>query len=69
MKTLEYRIIEYDLITFFKLVNNYTTTIDSQTLFIPYKNNYSLRGNNRKYTCKYQFNNVSWQNSFFYRTV
>ena len=32
MKTLEYRGMEYDLITFFKL----------------YENNYSLRGNNRK---------------------
>ena len=30
MKTLEYRRIEYNLITFFKLVNN-DTTIDSQT--------------------------------------
>ena len=30
IKTLEYRIIEYDLITFFKLVNNDTTT-NSQT--------------------------------------
>ena len=29
MKTLEYRKIEYDLITFFKLVSN-DTTIDSQ---------------------------------------
>ena len=68
MKTLEYRRIEYDLITFFKLVNN-GTTIDSQTFFKPYENNYSLRGNNRKYSCKYHFNNVGWQNSFFYRSV
>ena len=48
MKTLKYRRIEYDLITFFKLVNN-DTTIDSQTFFKLYYNNYSLRGNNRNY--------------------
>ena len=57
MKTLEYRRIKHDLITFFKLVNN-DTTIDSQTFFKPYKNNYSVRGNNRKYSCKYHFINV-----------
>ena len=68
MKTLEYRRIEYDKITFFKLVNN-DTTFDSQTFVKPYENNYSLRGNIRKYSCKYHFNNVSWQNSFFYPSV
>ena len=65
MKTLEYIRIKYNLIIFFKLVNN-ETTIDSQTFFKPYKNNYSL---NRKYKCKYHFNNVGWQNSFFYCSV
>ena len=39
MKTLKYRRIEYDLITFFKLVNN-DTTFDSQTFVKPYENNY-----------------------------
>ena len=68
IKTLEYRRLEFDLITFFKLINN-ETTIDSQTFFKPYESNYSLRGNNRKYTCKYHFNNVGWQKSFFYRSV
>ena len=68
MKTLEYRRVEYDLITFFKMVSN-ETNINSQTFFKLCINNYSLRGNNRKYTCKYHFNNGGWQNSFFYRSV
>ena len=46
MKTLEYKRVEYDLITFFKLVNK-KTTIDSQTFFLIYINNYSLRGKNK----------------------
>ena len=37
--------------------------------FKPFINNQSLRCNKRKYTCKYHFNNVNWQNSFFYRSV
>ena len=41
MKTKDYRRIEYNLITFFKLVNN-DTTIDSQIFFKRYKNNYSF---------------------------
>ena len=68
MKTLEYKRIEYDLITFLKLVKN-DTTIDSQLFFKPYKKNNSPRGNNRKFTCKYHFNSVGWQKSFFYRSV
>ena len=64
MKTLEYIRIKYNLIIFFKLVNN-ETTIDSQTFFKPYKNNYSLRSNIIKYTCTYHFNNVGLQSSFF----
>ena len=68
MKTLEYKRVEYDLITFFKLVNK-KTTIDSQTFFLIYINNYSLRGKNRKYTCKYNLNNVGWQNYFVYCLV
>ena len=68
MKTLEYRRVEYDLITFFKMVSN-KTSIYSQMFFKLSINNYSLRRNNRKYTCKYHFNNGGWQNSFFYRSV
>ena len=49
------------------MVNN-ETFIDSQTFFKHYKNNYSLRGNDRRYTCKYHFNNVVWQ-FFFYPSV
>ena len=68
IKTLQYRRTEYDLITFFKLLKN-DIIINSQTFLKPYKFNYLLRGNNKKYTCKYHFNNVGWQNSFFYRSV
>ena len=57
MKTLEYRIIDYNLINFFKLVKN-DITIDSQTFFNRYKSNKSFRGNNRIYTSKYHFSNV-----------
>ena len=67
-KTLEYRRLEFNPITFLKLINN-ETTIDPQTFFKPYKNNYYFRSNNRKNTWKYHFNNVGWKNSFFYRSV
>jgi len=42
IKSLEYRKLEFSLITFFKLVNT-ETTINLQIIFEPYKNNYLLR--------------------------
>ena len=68
IKSLEYRRIEFDLITFFKLVNT-ETTINLETIFERYKNNYLLRGNNKKFTCRHHFNNEVWHNSYFYRSV
>ena len=68
IKTLEYRRIKFDLITFFKIVNS-ETTINLKNFFEPYKTNYLLRGNNKKFTCRHHFNNDVWHNSFFYRSV
>lgn len=68
IKSLEYRRLEFDLITFFKLVNG-ETTINIQSIFEPYRTKYSLRGNSKKFTCKHHFNNEAWHNSFFYRSV
>ena len=53
---------------FFELVND-ETTINLQSIFEPYKNNYLLRGNNKKFTYRHHFNNDVWHNSFFYRSV
>ena len=64
MKSLEYRILEFDLITFFKLVNG-ETTINIQLIFEPYRTICLLRGNFIKFTCKHNFNNEAWHNSFF----
>ena len=64
IKSLEYRRIEFDLITFFKLINS-ETTINLQSIFEPHKCTYLLRGNNRKFTCRHNFNNNVWHNSFF----
>ena len=63
IKSLEYRRIQFDLITFFKLVNDETTII-FQTYFEPYKNNYLLRGNNKPFTCRHHYNNDVWHCSF-----
>ena len=68
IKTLEYRRIKFDLITFFKIVNS-ETTINLKNFFERYKINYLLRGNNKKFTCRHHFNNDVWHNSFFYRSV
>ena len=68
IKSLEYRRIEFDLITFFKLINC-ETTFNLQSIFEPYKSTYLLRGNNRKFRCRQNFNNNVWHNSFFYRSV
>ena len=61
IKSLEYRRVEFEFITFFKLVNN-ETTINFQTIFDPYKNNYLLRGNNKKFSCRHHFNKDVWHN-------
>ena len=48
IKSSEYGRIEFDLITFLKLIN-YQTTINLQSIFEPYKSTYLLRVNNRKF--------------------
>ena len=68
IKSLEYRRIEFDLITFFKLVNT-ETTINLETIFERYKNDYLLRGNNKKIKCRHHFNNDVRHNSFSYLSV
>ena len=60
--------MNFTSLLFFKLVNT-ETTINLQIIFEPYKNNYLLRGNNKKFTCRHHFNNDVWHKSFFYRSV
>ena len=64
IKSVEYRILEFDLITFFKLVKGETTT-NIRPIFESYKSNYFLKENSKKSTCKHHFNNDAWHNSFF----
>ena len=46
IKLLEYK-IEFDLITFFKLING-ETTISMQSIFKSCRNNYLMRENSKK---------------------
>ena len=64
IKSLEYKRLEFDLITFFKLLNG-ENTIEMNNIFKSYEKNYLLRGNNKKITSRYHFNNDAWLNSFF----
>ena len=56
INSIEQRRLEFNLITFSKLVKS-ETTISIQSIFEPYITNYLLRGNIKKLICKHNFYN------------
>ena len=67
LQSLEYRRWEFDLLTLYKIINGKYKVFFNQ-FFSFSQNSYDLRGNNKKITCKHDFKNGQWENSFFHRT-
>ena len=63
--SLEYRRLEFDLFTVFKLVNS-EDTFNIQSISETHRSNYLLRGNNKKYKYRNHFNNQAWHNYYFF---